>query len=139
MALAGRDELGGGSGGTQAQAQAQHSGKRGLREGWASASACGDVFSQSSRVRESVAEEQEELRWAAMERLPTYDRMRKGVLRQMLDNGNVVETVVDLKRIDPHERKLLIDSILQAVDEDNDRFLTRLRHRIDRLLPLPPF
>lgn len=47
-----------------------------------------DVFSRSRRQRER--DDEEELRWAAIERLPTYDRLRKGMLRQVLDDGQVV-------------------------------------------------
>ncbi|KAL8154454.1 hypothetical protein V2J09_012214 [Rumex salicifolius] len=97
-----------------------------------------DVFSRSNGRLEAAATEEEELQWAAIERLPSYERMRKGVLRQMLDNvdGNAaVETsnVVDLKRIAPQDRKLLLDTILALVDEDNESFLRRLRDRIDRV------
>ena len=44
----------------------------------------GDVFQKSGRE-----DDEEELRWAAIERLPTYDRLRKGILKQVLDNGRV--------------------------------------------------
>lgn len=90
-----------------------------------------EVF--GSRRREAAEEEEEEeLRWAAIERLPTFERMRKGVLRQVLEDGKVVENEIDLKNLGRQERKVLIDSILKVVDEDNEKFLTRLRDRIDQ-------
>lgn len=39
-----------------------------------------DVFQRNSTRRSSVMDDEEELKWAAIERLPTYDRMRKGML-----------------------------------------------------------
>ncbi|RRT35121.1 hypothetical protein B296_00052146 [Ensete ventricosum] len=88
-------------------------------------------------LRGSGAEEgeaEENLKWAALEKLPTYDRMRKGILRQVVEDGRVVCDEVDVNRLAPRDRKLLLDRIFRMVEEDNERFLERLRHRIDRLL-----
>ncbi|KAL6276336.1 hypothetical protein ACE6H2_019937 [Prunus campanulata] len=38
-----------------------------------------DIFERSGR-QQTVDEEEEELKWAAIERLPTYDRMRRGMV-----------------------------------------------------------
>ncbi|KAI6679848.1 hypothetical protein NL676_033729 [Syzygium grande] len=54
-----------------------------VREAW---QAQPDVFSRSWRRED----DEEELRWAAIERLPTFDRLRKGVLKRVLDEGKVV-------------------------------------------------
>ncbi|XP_068660074.1 pleiotropic drug resistance protein 2-like isoform X3 [Aristolochia californica] len=59
--------------------------------------------------------------------------MRKGILRQVLDNGKVVHEQVDVTRLGMQEKKLLMESILKVVEEDNERFLRRLRDRIDRV------
>ncbi|RWW27554.1 hypothetical protein BHE74_00018097 [Ensete ventricosum] len=90
-------------------------------------------------LRGSGAEEgeaEENLKWAALEKLPTYDRMRKGILRQVVEDGRVVCDEVDVHRLAPRDRKLLLDRIFRMVEEDNERFLERLRHRIDRQLDL---
>ncbi|KAK6942636.1 ABC-2 type transporter [Dillenia turbinata] len=103
------------------------------RRSWASASfrevwnTPPDVFSRSSREDN----DEEELRWAALERLPTYDRLRKGMLKQVLDNGRVVQSEVDIANLGLQEKKMLMESILKVVEEDNEKFLTRLRDRID--------
>ncbi|KAF4388699.1 hypothetical protein G4B88_018976 [Cannabis sativa] len=81
-----------------------------------------DAFQRSSRREE----EEEELRWAAIERLPTYDRMRRGMLTQM-----VVEEV-DVTKLGSQDKKLLMESILKVVEDDNEKFLERLRARNDR-------
>ncbi|KAK3043568.1 hypothetical protein RJ639_002147 [Escallonia herrerae] len=89
-----------------------------------------DVFTRSSR-RDDVDEE--ELQWAAIERLPTYDRLRKGILKQVLDNGSVVTNEVDVTSLGMQEKKQLMGSILKIVEEDNEKFLRGLRDRTDRV------
>ena len=91
-----------------------------------------DVFERSSRQQEF--NDEEELRWAAIERLPTYDRLRKGMLKQVMTDGNVVHDEVDVTKLGPQAKKQLMGSILKVVEDDNERFLTRLRNRTDRLL-----
>ncbi|GAB2255079.1 hypothetical protein Droror1_Dr00008857 [Drosera rotundifolia] len=108
------------------------------RRSWASGSfkevlggPSGDVFRSSRRV--AVEDEEEELRWAAIERLPTYDRLRKGVLSHIVDGGKVVQSELDLSNLGGHDRKLLIDMVIKFVDEGNEKFLSKLRERIDRV------
>ncbi|KAK0583718.1 hypothetical protein LWI29_001978 [Acer saccharum] len=96
-----------------------------FREAW---NAPSGVFNQSKRQ-----DDEEELRWAAIERLPTYDRLRKGVIRQVLDNGKVVHGEVDVTNLGIQDKKLLMESILKVVEEDNEKFLRRLRDRTDRV------
>ncbi|KAG8647080.1 pleiotropic drug resistance protein 2 isoform X1 [Manihot esculenta] len=88
-----------------------------------------DIFNRSMRREE----DEEELRWAAIERLPTYDRMKKGMLRQVLDNGKVIQSEVDVRNLRMQDKKLLMESILKDIEDDNEKFLTRLRGRIDKV------
>ncbi|KAG2682930.1 hypothetical protein I3760_10G006800 [Carya illinoinensis] len=97
-----------------------------FREVWAPPP---DVFNRSGR-QES---DEEELRWAAIERLPTYDRLRKGMLRQVLDNGRVVQNEVDVAHLGIQDKKQLMESILKVAEDDNENFLRRLRDRTDRV------
>lgn len=103
-------------------------------KGWASSSIReafvapgGDVFQKSGRV-----DDEEELKWAAIERLPTYDRMRKGILKQVLDNGRVVHEEVDFANLGMQDKKHIMDNMLKAFEDDNERLLVRLRERLDR-------
>ncbi|GLU19232.1 hypothetical protein SLE2022_354930 [Rubroshorea leprosula] len=89
-----------------------------------------DVFQRSGRQEE---DDEEELRWAALERLPTYERMRKGMLRHVTSNGRVLHQEKDVTKLGPQDKKQLMDSILKIVEEDNERFLMRLRARTDRV------
>ncbi|KAF3795440.1 hypothetical protein EJ110_NYTH04987 [Nymphaea thermarum] len=98
-----------------------------FREAWGSSR---DVFRRSLRAEE---DDEDALRWAAIERLPTTDRMRWGVLRRVMEDGNVVHGEVDIRRLGVAGRKQLLENVLQAVQEDNEKFLLRLRERADRV------
>ncbi|XP_010553380.1 PREDICTED: ABC transporter G family member 39-like isoform X2 [Tarenaya hassleriana] len=88
-----------------------------------------EVFGNSVRRED----EEEELRWAAIERLPTYDRLRKGMMPCITDTGRTKLEEVDVTRLGPQEKKQLMEMILKLVEEDNEKFLQRLRDRIDRV------
>ncbi|MBA0571637.1 hypothetical protein Golob_002018, partial [Gossypium lobatum] len=96
-----------------------------IREAWNSQT---DVFQKSGRE-----EDEEELKWAAIERLPTYDRLRKGMLKHVLEEGKVGYEQVDIDNLDVQDKKNLMESVLRVVEEDNERFLLRLRERTDRV------
>lgn len=85
-----------------------------------------DVFSSRSRDNE---DDEEALKWAALEKLPTYDRIRKGILHNV---GGAHEEV-DVAKIGLQDRQLLIDRLLKIVAEDNERFLLKLRNMIDKV------
>ncbi|KAG2590002.1 hypothetical protein PVAP13_5NG314600 [Panicum virgatum] len=93
-----------------------------------------DVFSRSSREED----DEEALRWAALEKLPTYDRVR----RAMVPLGDGAEAGagggkglvnVDVHRLDPQQRRALLERLVRVADEDNERFLLKLRDRVDRV------
>lgn len=84
-----------------------------------------EVFSRSSREED----DEEALKWAALEKLPTFDRLRKGLL--FGSGGEVNE--VDVPNIGFQERKTLIERLIKVAEEDNEKFLTKLRNRVDRV------
>ncbi|KAM4078556.1 hypothetical protein ACB094_09G046900 [Castanea mollissima] len=104
------------------------SSRRSFREVWTTPGP--DVFCRSSGG--SKGEDEEELKWAALERLPTYDRLRKGMLRQVVGSGKVVQEV-DVTNLGIQDKKRLMESILKVAEEDNEKFLRRLRNRTDRV------
>lgn len=83
-----------------------------------------NVFSRSFREED----DEEALKWAAIERLPTFSRVRKGLLTT--SNGETSE--VDIPKLGYRERKSLIDRLIKDTEEDNESFLLRLRQRLDR-------
>ncbi|XP_078168103.1 ABC transporter G family member 37-like [Carex rostrata] len=89
-----------------------------------------DVFSRSSREED----DEEALRWAALEKLPTFDRLRTGIL--LTPEGQ--RTEVDIGKLGLDDGKTLLDRLVHVVEEDQERFLLKLRDRIDRVgLDLP--
>eukprot|EP00250_Pteridium_aquilinum_P022353 c25359_g2_i2 orf=102-4673(+) len=73
------------------------------------------------------------LRWAALDKLPTYDRLRTAILRRVAEDGNILAEEVDITRLSCHERQLLMDKFLLLAADDNERLLRKLRERIDRV------
>ncbi|KAI3966424.1 hypothetical protein MKW92_035642 [Papaver armeniacum] len=101
-----------------------------MREAW---SGGGEQQQHTSQRRHHHEEDEEELVWAAIERLPTYDRVRKSVLSSVMDNGRIRHSEIDVAKLGLQDKKQLMDSILKVVEEDNEKFLQRLRNRIDRV------
>ncbi|KDP36995.1 hypothetical protein JCGZ_06051 [Jatropha curcas] len=85
-----------------------------------------DVFSRSSRDED----DEEALKWAALEKLPTYDRLRKGIL---LSASKGVASEIDVDNLGFQERKLLLERLIKVAEEDNEKFLLKLKNRIDRV------
>lgn len=82
-----------------------------------------DVFSKSSLEED----DEEALKWAALEKLPTYNRLRKGVLAGT--EGEIKE--IDIKSLGLSEKKILLERLVK-VAEDNENFLLKLKDRLDR-------
>lgn len=51
---------------------------------------------------------------------------------RMRDDGHVVLDEVDIINLGLHSKNLLLHTILKLVEEDNDKFLRRVRARLDR-------
>ncbi|VAI90444.1 unnamed protein product [Triticum turgidum subsp. durum] len=95
-----------------------------------------DVFSRASSAAGAGSEDDEEaLMWAALERLPTHSRVRKGFV--VGDDGSGVELgLIDVAALGYQERTRLLDRLVRVAEEDHEHFLRRLKQRIDRWLPL---
>lgn len=97
-----------------------------------------EVFTGSTARRSVRAEEDEEaLRWAALEKLPTYDRMRKTVLKSFMETSNpgnvrVIHKEVDVRKMDTNDRQEFIDRFFKVAEEDNEKFLIKQRNRIEK-------
>ncbi|TKW15301.1 hypothetical protein SEVIR_5G228700v4 [Setaria viridis] len=95
-----------------------------------------DVFSRSSREED----DEEALRWAALEKLPTYDRVRRAIVPLGL-GGDGAEAAgggkgvvdVDVLSLGPQQRRALLERLVRVADEDNERFLLKLKDRVDRV------
>ncbi|KAL8148056.1 hypothetical protein AgCh_005408 [Apium graveolens] len=84
--------------------------------------------SVSASFRES-GDDEEALQWAALERLPTYNRVRKGVFKNIV--GDLIE--IDVQKLELEERKVVLNRLVESVDDDWERFFLRIRHRFDKV------
>ncbi|KAJ0865543.1 putative ABC transporter, AAA+ ATPase domain, ABC-2 type transporter, ABC-transporter [Helianthus annuus] len=85
-----------------------------------------DVFSRSTDHEE---DDEEALKWASLEKLPTFDRLKKGLLFGSTGPSHEV----DVDNLNFEDRKRLLDRLVHTADEDNEKFLLKLRDRIDRV------
>ncbi|XP_004501294.1 pleiotropic drug resistance protein 1-like [Cicer arietinum] len=85
-----------------------------------------DVFSGSSRRED----DEQELQWAAIEKLPTYLRLTRGILTESQDQQPIQ---IDINKLGPLQRKNLVERLVKIAEEDNEKFLLKLRKRIDRV------
>ncbi|XP_021748020.1 ABC transporter G family member 34-like isoform X1 [Chenopodium quinoa] len=91
-----------------------------------------DSMNDTTEKEAGAVEEEVERRWAALQRLPTYTSIRKGLLRLVIDDGKVDIKEIDLQKLGKQEKKVLIESLLKGIQEDTENFLRKLRDRIDR-------
>lgn len=84
-----------------------------------------DVFSRSM----TEENDEEALRWAALEKLPTYNRVRKGILAE----GGGPPREIDVGKLGFQEKRELLERLVKIAEDDHERFLLRLRERIDRV------
>ncbi|KAJ7956622.1 Pleiotropic drug resistance ABC transporter [Quillaja saponaria] len=85
-----------------------------------------NLFSTSRNTYQE--DDEEALKWAALERLPTYTRARKGLLHGVA--GDFQE--IDLKKLGFQEKNDLLDRVIKDVD-DNEVYLNKLKKRMDRV------
>ncbi|WCJ20350.1 ABC transporter G family member 39 [Euphorbia peplus] len=82
-----------------------------------------EMFPRNSSRRDQEDDE-ESLMWAALERLPTYNRLRKGIFS---------DEEIDIKKLDFVQKKKLLDKFLNVAEEDNEKFLLKLKDRLERV------
>ncbi|PKI33286.1 hypothetical protein CRG98_046324 [Punica granatum] len=72
-----------------------------------------------------------DLQRAAIERLPTFERLSQSVLEK--DDEGVERTVVDITRLGPGERHLFIEKLIKHTEQDNLRLLRKIGKRTDQV------
>ncbi|XP_068637695.1 ABC transporter G family member 42-like [Aristolochia californica] len=99
-----------------------------------------EVFVRSSRSRRSgrgVDDDEEALRWAALEKLPTYDRLRTSILKSYVETetskDQLIHKEVDVRKLNVDERQEFIERMFRVAEEDNEKFLRKFRERIDKV------
>ncbi|WVZ73261.1 hypothetical protein U9M48_021589 [Paspalum notatum var. saurae] len=87
-----------------------------------------DAFSLSRSSRDAAEDDEEALRWAALEKLPTFVRARRAIVPGADDPNAVAD--VDVLSLDPHQRRALLERVAA---QDLERFLLALRDRVHRV------
>ncbi|GKV23287.1 hypothetical protein SLEP1_g33035 [Rubroshorea leprosula] len=96
-----------------------------------------DHASAASAAASFQDNDEVELQWAAIERLPTFRRVRSSLFPKDGKEENERE-VIDVTKLGALERHVLIEKLITKVEEDNLRLLKKLKERIDRVgLELP--
>ncbi|WJX13989.1 hypothetical protein P8452_04313 [Trifolium repens] len=107
------------------------------RRSWPSTSVTTEVWSgdhvfERNNKKEDVDDE-EELKWAALERLPTFERLKKSIVKKAMESGRFSYEEVDISKLGIHDKNKLMDGILKSVEEDNEKFLLKMKERIQRV------
>lgn len=99
-----------------------------------------EVFASGRYSRRSshVDEDEEALKWAAIEKLPTYDRLRTSIMQtfreddQTHGNNKAQHKEVDVRKLGVNDRQQIIDKIFKVAEEDNEKFLRKFKNRTDK-------
>lgn len=92
----------------------------------------GEHFLRASNAEE-VAKDEDELMWAAIERLPSQKRTNFALLRRELSEAQGKELkAVDVRKLDRVNRELVVQNALATTDQDNYRLLAGIKQRLDR-------
>ncbi|XP_024196912.1 pleiotropic drug resistance protein 3 isoform X1 [Rosa chinensis] len=82
-------------------------------------------------------EEYYDLQWAAVERLPTFERIKSALFDDhdgASAKGDVKGTrVVDVTKIGAQERRVFIEKLIKHIENDNLQLLQKIRRRIDKV------
>ncbi|GMH11164.1 hypothetical protein Nepgr_013005 [Nepenthes gracilis] len=93
-----------------------------------------ESFARPSNA-ESVAEDENELTWAAIERLPTVNRTHMAFLRRTSSEtsheGERTETI-DVTKLDRKKRELVVKKALATAEQDNFKLLLGIKERLNR-------
>lgn len=94
----------------------------------------GSSSSSSFREESRSMEDETELQWAAIERLPTYTRLRTCLMDNGLLNGQQDQTLVDVDvtKLKALQRRVFIEKLITKIEDDNRRLLLKLKDRIQK-------
>ncbi|KAG0571017.1 hypothetical protein KC19_6G205500 [Ceratodon purpureus] len=84
----------------------------------------------SASRREDGLDDEEALKWAAVERLPTYDRVRTSVFHDA-STGSVKQ--VDVRELTPLETTELVNKLMAEAQDESNLLLQKMRKRLDKV------
>ncbi|KAL2479687.1 ABC transporter G family member 32 [Abeliophyllum distichum] len=87
-----------------------------------------NLAARSASFREE-GDDEEALRWAALERLPTYSRVRRGIFKNIVGDSKEI----DVNKLQMKEHKIILDRLLNSVEDDWEEFFRGVRRRFERV------
>ncbi|GLJ20977.1 hypothetical protein SUGI_0383390 [Cryptomeria japonica] len=87
----------------------------------------------SNRRSSSVENDKDAFKRVSLEKLPTYDRLKKSVLSEVVATGSFKYHNVDVTTLSTEMWRKFIQRVLQVIQVDNERFLLIFRDRIERV------
>ncbi|CAJ1970634.1 unnamed protein product [Sphenostylis stenocarpa] len=99
-----------------------------------------ESFARASNA-DTVTEDEEELQWAALSRLPSQKRINYALLRasssrpQPPTQGSVTgtENLVDVRKLSRSRRELVVNKALATTGQDNYHLLCAIKERLERV------
>ena len=80
----------------------------------------------------NAGDEEVRSQWAAIERLPTFERITTALFWSRDKQGRRNERrVMDVFKLEDLDRHLFIDELIRHVEDDNLRLLQKIKNRID--------
>ena len=90
-----------------------------------------DVFSGARPFSLNSHVDEEALKWFAIGRLPTYDRLRSSIINSFMDNelhaDKTMHKKVDVRKLDLDDRQEFINRIFKVAEDDNEKYLKKFR------------
>ncbi|KAM7254291.1 hypothetical protein ACFE04_031973 [Oxalis oulophora] len=84
----------------------------------------------AASFRKDEVNDEECLAWAAIEKLPTMDQVRKGLFKPAVSPTDHLSEI-DVIELSVQDKKDLIRRLVKDTHFDNERFLSSLRRRLD--------
>lgn len=95
-----------------------------------------ESFARPSNA-ESVQEDEDELMWEAISRLPSQKQGNFALLRRTSSefgdgNGDTKTETIDVRKLNRTNRELVVRKALATNDQDNFKLLSAIKERLDR-------
>nr|XP_027108034.1 pleiotropic drug resistance protein 3-like isoform X6 [Coffea arabica] len=88
-----------------------------------------------STGRDGNLDEETALQWAAIERLPTFERLRSSLFDE--PDGNEAEDkrkrVIDVTKLSAPERHVFVERLIKHIEHDNLQLLQKMRKRMNKV------
>ncbi|KAJ4823600.1 hypothetical protein Tsubulata_026479 [Turnera subulata] len=96
-------------------------------------------FRTSEGGKDGDGDEDHELQWAAVERLPTFERITTALFEEndattTAGRGDIKrKRIVNVAKLVAQERHMFIEKLIKHIENDNLQLLQKLRKRIDKV------